>query len=156
MQKTTDKYFEFSVINDFSLSLRFSFDRMKLPKVLRDKCHRLWSSFFMFYLNLIRQIFLYRFPNDSTALSIDKQFLWGSSLLISPILYEVSSKKVIWICRSTIKNKREKMPKWESKMISPIKTECHGQKRNEKFHKKLIHVKHNYKAIVIMNILYVS
>ncbi|XP_063403845.1 maltase-glucoamylase-like [Mytilus trossulus] len=30
----------------------------------------------------------HEFPNDSKALSIDEQFLWGSSLLISPILYE--------------------------------------------------------------------
>lgn len=27
-----------------------------------------------------------RFPNDPNSRTIDKQFLWGSSLLISPVL----------------------------------------------------------------------
>jgi len=31
----------------------------------------------------------YRFPRDKTALDIDRQFLWGSALLIAPILEEV-------------------------------------------------------------------
>jgi len=31
-----------------------------------------------------------RFPQDETALDIDKQFFWGSALLIAPILEEVS------------------------------------------------------------------
>ena len=36
------------------------------------------------------QLFIYRFPNDATSLTIDEQFLWGASLLISPFLFKVS------------------------------------------------------------------
>lgn len=41
-------------------------------------------------LNYFRMIFFFpfRFPTDPNSQSIDRQFLWGSSLLISPVLEE--------------------------------------------------------------------
>ena len=38
---------------------------------------------------VIRSLML-EFPTDMTARTIDKQFLWGSALLITPVLTDVS------------------------------------------------------------------
>jgi len=38
-----------------------------------------------------------RFPTDAVALGVDRQFLWGPSLLISPVLDEVSYYIIILI-----------------------------------------------------------
>lgn len=37
---------------------------------------------------------LFRFPTDMTARVIDRQFLWGGELLITPVLTEVMSDLV--------------------------------------------------------------
>ena len=41
-------------------------------------------AFYDTYLFLIN-----RFTSDSEALSVDKQFTWGSGLLISPVIHKV-------------------------------------------------------------------
>lgn len=37
---------------------------------------------------------LFRYPNDNNTYIIDTQFLWGSALLISPVLQEVGKLKL--------------------------------------------------------------
>lgn len=41
-------------------------------------------GFIMFILN-----FIYRFSTDLVTYDVDKQFLWGSSLMINPVLEKV-------------------------------------------------------------------
>ncbi|CAF3691355.1 unnamed protein product [Adineta steineri] len=39
----------------------------------------------------------HEFPNDSTCWSIDEQFLWGSYLLIAPVIYENHTSKNVYL-----------------------------------------------------------
>jgi len=50
----------------------------------------LYSLFFQHRIegNTVVRALWHEYPMDSTALSIDRQFLWGSGLLISPVLDE--------------------------------------------------------------------
>ena len=44
----------------------------------------LWILEILFFIN-----YFSRFPKDPNALGIDRQFLWGDSLLISPVVEQV-------------------------------------------------------------------
>ena len=50
----------------------------------------------LFSTNYKRNGFCHRFPTDRECLDIDKQFLWGSGLMISPVLDEGATEKSIY------------------------------------------------------------
>ena len=62
-------------------ALRFRYHHLPFLYSLHFHASKIGST-------VIRPLF-FEFPNDTAALDIDKQFMWGSALLITPVLTPV-------------------------------------------------------------------